>query len=174
MENVAGPSNGGDHEVTTSTLPDHAGANPGAATGQAGERPAPVSNSSQPVSSPVTTETDKPASDQTPQPPDAGTNSESSGSSLTDDDAQAGAGPDKPGAGLPPSWEVTYIAALKRARKKESLPKYAQAYWDQYGGWAGFKDTPDGEVGAAIYNAFLDHFDDEAGREAVLREVVGQ
>jgi hypothetical protein len=57
MENVAGPSNGGDH-VTASTLPDHAEANPGAETGQAGERPAPVSNSSQPVSSPVDAETD--------------------------------------------------------------------------------------------------------------------
>lgn len=171
MENMAGPSDGGDH-VTASTRPDHAGANPGAETGQAGERPAPVSNSSQPPPQ-VDAETDKPASDPNPSAPDAGTNSESSRSSLTDDGVQAGAGPDKPGAGLPPSWEVTYIAALKRARKKESLPKYAQAYWDQYGGWAGFKDTPDGEVGAAIYDAFRDHFDDEAGREAVLREVVG-
>lgn len=172
MENMAGPSDGGDH-VTASTLPDHAGANPGAETGQAGERPAPVSNSSQ-IPPQVDAETDKPASDPNPSAPDAGTNSESSGSSLTDDGAQAGAGPDKPGAGLPPGWQGIYVKAMNAASDRpKSLPTRHTEALKTIGGEPSETDL---EEMRAIYALRQRNLKGEISAEdykAMLREIVG-
>lgn len=173
MENVAGPSNGGDH-VTASTLPDHAGANPGTETGQAGERPAQDSNSSQPVSSPVDAETDKPASDPNPPAPDAGTNSESSRSSLTDDGEQAGAGPDKPGAGLPPGWQGIYVKAMNAASDRpKSLPTRHTEALKTIGGEPSEADL---EEMRAIYALRQRNLKGEISADdykSMLREIVG-
>lgn len=175
MENAAGPSNGGDH-VTALTLPDHAGANPGAETGQAGERPAPVSNSSQTVSSPVTTETDKPASEPTPSPltaSDAGTNSESSDTS-TDDGVQAGAAPDKPGAGLPAGWQAIYVKAMNAAtdRPKSLQSRHTEAL-KMIGGEPSEADL---EEMRAIYALRQRNLKGEVSADdyqSMLREIVG-
>lgn len=172
MENMAGPSNGGDH-VTASTLPDHAGSDPGAETGQAGERPAPVSNSSQPLP-PVDAETDKPASEPNPSALGAGTNPESSGGSLTDDGEQAGADQDKPGAGLPPGWQAIYVKAMNAASDR---PKSLQSrHTEALKTIGGEPSEADLEEMRAIYALRQRNLKGEISAEdykAMLREIVG-
>lgn len=171
MENMAGPSDGGDH-VTASTLPDHAGANPGTSTGQAGERPSPVSNSSQPTSSPA--ETDKPASEPNPSAPDAGTNSESSGGSLTDDGVQAGAGPDKPGAGLPAGWQTTYVKAMNAASDRpKSLPTRHTEALKTIGGEPSEADLEEMRAIYALRQRNLKGEISADDYQSMLREIVG-
>lgn len=78
------------------------------------------SNSSQPASSPVDTETSTPATDPSPQPNSVvGRNSESSeGSPAPGDGVQADAELDKPGVGLPAGWQAIYATAMTRVSDK--------------------------------------------------------
>lgn len=141
----------------------------GAVTGQAGETPATDSSSSQPSAE---AETDTPAADSSPPTEAAGTQSP--------DDTAGGEGggegsltpsPSPPSA-LPQGWEVTYASALRRAQKKESLPKYAAEFWKQYGGWDAVKATDARETAAAIYDVFANNFGRKDQIDAALRELI--
>lgn len=131
------------------------------------------SGSSQPVSSPVDAETDKPASDQPPQPPDAGTNSGSSDTS-TDDGAQAGADQDKPGAGLPPGWQGIYVKAMNAATDRpKSLPNRHTEALRMIGGEPSEADL---EEMRAIYALRQRNLKGEISADdykSMLREIVG-
>lgn len=74
-------------------------------------------------------------------------------------------------AGLPPGWQASYAAALKRASKPLYLPKRATEYWSDKGGWVAHKDGPSGETAQAIYDAFANHFDHHEARDAILHEL---
>jgi len=87
------------------------------------------------------------------------------------DDAASTAG-DTSSPPLPEGWSIAYAGALRRAQKKESLPKYAKAYWDQYGGWLAHRNGPNGESATAIYDAFDQNFGDRDAIEALLREII--
>ena len=67
---------------------------------------------------------------------------------------------------------MAYAGALRRAQKKESLPKYAAEFWKQYGGWEAVKMTDAKDTAVAIYDAFAGNFGDKAAIEEVLRELV--
>lgn len=138
----------------------------------AGERPAPDSNSS--LVSPQ--ETDTPATSGHPPAPVAGTNSELPDETLGGNgNSEAGAVNDDCSAApvkLPDGWDVAYAAVLKRAQKIESLPKYANQFWAQYGRWEDHQHGPHGETAAAIYNAFKNNFGNKDAIERELREVL--
>jgi hypothetical protein len=134
-------------------------------------------DSSQPTAPQVVAGTDAPATEQAPQPMVAGQQSQESSSAERADGQGAGDGVSEstapsPNAGLPEGWAITYAAALRRAQKPDSLAKYANEYWKQYGGWPKHKDTPDGATAAAIFNTFRDHFGNREQIELLLRELI--
>lgn len=99
----------------------------------------------------------------------AGNSSQSSAPPPVDEEAQASeASP----AGLPSGWPILYAAALRRAQKKESLAKYASAFWDERGGWDAHKGTEDGATAAAIFDVFRDNFGNKEHIELLLRELI--
>jgi hypothetical protein len=77
-----------------------------------------------------------------------------------------------PSPSLPEGTLILYAAALRRAQKKESLAKYAKQFWDEKGGWEKWKNTPDGATASAIFDAFRDHFGNQAQIELQLRELI--
>jgi hypothetical protein len=135
--------------------------------------PSPVSNS---VETPPGSQPDTPAGvASSPQPP-AGTNSEDSPAGRASgegggDDAASTAG-DTSSPPLPEGWGASYAAALRRAQKRESLPKYASQFWDQHGGWEAHKSGVNGPTATAIFDAFKDNFGDKDAIEAQLREII--
>lgn len=120
---------------------------------------------------------DTPADEAPPTPHSpAGGNSEDSPAGRASgegggDDAASAAG-DTSSPPLPEGWGIEYAAALRRAQKKESLPKYATQFWDQRGGWAAHKDGPNGLTAVAIYDAFWINFGNKDAIEAELRELL--
>lgn len=120
---------------------------------------------------------DAPADEAPPTPPSsAGNNSEDSPAGRASgegggDDAASTAG-DTSSPPLPEGWGIEYAAALRRAQKKESLPKYASQFWDQRGGWSAHKDGPNGLTAVAIYDAFWINFGNKDAIEAELRELI--
>lgn len=138
----------------------------------AGEKPAPDSNSS--LVSPQ--ETDTPATSDHPPAPVAGTNSELPDETLGGNgNSEAGAVHDDcsaASASLPDGWDVAYVAALKRAQKADSLPKYANQFWEQDGFIKPGKDSDDGRQAAAIFAAFKNNFGNKDAIEAELREIL--
>jgi hypothetical protein len=141
----------------------------GAATGQAGEMPAADSNSSQPSAE---TETDTPAADRSPPTEAAGNLSQSSDAPADGEGGGDGNSDATTSPSLPQGWEITYAAALRRAQKKESLPKYATEFWKQYGGWDVVKATDARETAVAIYDAFANNFGRKDQIDAALRELI--
>jgi hypothetical protein len=110
-----------------------------------------------------------------PQPP-AGTQSEDSPAGRASgegggDDA-AGEAQEASSPPLPEGWARDYAAALRRAQKKESLPKYASQFWDMHGGWDAHKSGVNGPTAAAIFDAFKKNFGDKDAIEAELRELI--
>jgi hypothetical protein len=79
---------------------------------------------------------------------------------------------DTPSPPMPEGWSIRYCAALRRAHKKESLPKLAAQFWLQHGGWEQHKTTADGATAAEIFNIFRDNFGDGDQIDALLREIV--
>lgn len=138
----------------------------------AGEKPAPNSNSS--LVSPQ--ETDTPATSDHPPAPVAGTHSELPDETLGGNgNSKAGAVNDDCSAApvtLPDGWGAAYAAALKRAQKADSLPKYANQFWEQDGFTKPDKDSDDGRQAAAIFAAFKNNFGNKDAIEAELREVL--
>jgi hypothetical protein len=134
--------------------------------------PSPVSNSADP---PSQAQPDTPAGvASSPQPP-AGTQSEDSPAGRASgegggDDA-AGEAQEASSPPLPEGWARDYAAALRRAQKKESLPKYASQFWDMHGGWDAHKSGVNGPTAAAIFDAFKKNFGDKDAIEAELREL---
>lgn len=136
--------------------------------------PSPISNSAGP-STPL--QPDTPA-DELPAPhrESAGTLiqespvSRASGDGGGDD--AAGTADETSSPPLPEGWGIEYAAALRRAQKKESLPKYASQFWDQRGGWDAFKAGPDASTAKAIYDAFAVNFGNKDAIEAQLREFI--
>lgn len=135
--------------------------------------PSPVSNSAEmlPGSQP-----DTPAGvASSPQPP-AGNNFEDSSAGRASDegggDDAAGEANEASSPPLPEGWQVAYAGALRRAQKKESLPKYASQFWDQYSGWEAHKNGANGPTAVAIFNAFKNHFGDKEAIESELRELI--
>lgn len=131
------------------------------------------SNSSQPLP-PVDAETDKPASEPNPSALGAGTNSESSGGSLTDDGVQAGTEQDKPGAGLPTGWQSIYVKAMNAAsdRPKSLQSRHTEAL-KMIGGEPSEADL---EEMRAIYALRQRNLKGEISAEeyqAGIREIVG-
>lgn len=120
---------------------------------------------------------DTPADEAPPTPPSsAGNNSEDSPAGRASgegggDDAASTAG-DTSSPPLPEGWGIEYAAALRRAQKKESLPKYATQFWDQRGGWSAHKDGPNGPTAVAIYDAFWVNFGNKDAIESELRELI--
>lgn len=158
-ETLDGSSVGGDNASLTGKA------------GQAGETPVTESSSSQPASSPTEAETDAPATDDAPSPAVAGNQSESSATPSDDEGGGDGSG-QLPSSLLPQGWEITYSSALRRAQKKESLPKYASEFWKQYGGWDEIKKTDARETAVAIYDAFANNFGNKAQIDMALRELI--
>jgi len=121
-------------------------------------------------------ETDTPATSDHPPALVAGTNSELPDEALGGNgNSEAGAMNDDcsaASASLPDGWDVAYVAALKRAQKKESLSKYATQFWDRYGGWNVHKDGSTGQQAAAIFDAFNNNFGNKDAIDAELREVL--
>lgn len=134
---------------------------------------APVPNSAE---SPSQAQPDTPAGvASSPQSP-AGTQSEDSPAGRASgegggDDA-AGEANEASSPPLPEGWAVDYAGALRRAQKKESLPKYASQFWDIHGGWDAHKNGENGPTAAAIFDAFKNFFGDKEAIEAQLREVI--
>lgn len=129
----------------------------------------------------------------TPQPPDA---SETKPAPIADDPSSAGAGTPQSSAvqipaaeerqatepgdsalhdsvGLPEDWPRQYAAALTRAQKKDSLTKFAAAFWKPFRGWDAHKNGPNAEKAVKTYDAFANHFGPagEEARNAILREL---
>lgn len=135
--------------------------------------PSPDSNSAEP---PSQAQPDTPAGvASSPQPP-AGNNSEDSPAGRASgegggDDAASTAG-DTSSPPLPDGWGASYAAALRRAQKRESLPKYASQFWDQHGGWEAHKNGVNGPTAVAIFDAFKNNFGDKDAIEAELRELI--
>lgn len=133
----------------------------------------PVSNS---VETPPGSQPDTPAGvTSSPQPP-AGNHSEDSPAGRASgegggDDAASTAG-DTSSPPLPEGWGIEYAAALRRAQKKESLPKYAAQFWDQRGGWDLHKDGENAPTAKAIFDAFSRNFGNKDAIEAELRELL--
>src|SRR3569623_1698675 len=121
-------------------------------------------------------ETDTPATSDHPPALVAGTNSELPDEALGGNgNSEAGARNDDCSAAsdtLPDGWDVAYVAALKRAQKKESLSKYATQFWDRYGGWNVHKDGSTGQQAAAFFDAFNNNFGYKDAIDAELREVL--
>lgn len=112
---------------------------------------------------------DPAASDDIPPVEAAGDISEPSAPSSADEEAQAS---DASPAGLPSGWAIAYSGALRRARQKDSLKKYATQFWDQYGGWAAHKNGPDAPTATAVFDAFNENFGRPELIEAALRELI--
>lgn len=131
----------------------------------------PASNSSQ--GSPQT-RTDEPAALTSPPTPDAAGNLSEPSPGPGDeggDGAGSASSASSPSA-LPEGWGITYAAALRRAQKKDSLPKYASQWWAQYGGWPAHKSGPDAVTAVAIYDAFSNNFGNKEQIELLLRELI--
>lgn len=84
--------------------------------------------------------------------------------------------PPRVSCGLPQGWEIVYAAALRRAQKKESLAKLAKQFWSQeayaqFGGWAGVKQSLEGDIAIRIYDAFATNFGHAERIEDELREI---
>lgn len=114
-------------------------------------------------------ETDEPAALVSPDEV-AGNQSKAPEQTLQDAEANATDAP-LPST-LPGGWAIAYAAALKRAQKLDSLPKYATQFWAQYGGWPKHKDGDDGATAAAIYDVFKENFGRRELIDAALRELL--
>ena len=99
----------------------------------------------------------------------AGDLSQPSAPANADEEAQAS---DASPAGLPSGWGLLYAAALRRAQRKESLAKYASAFWTERGGWDAHKGTEDGATATAIFDVFRDNFGNKEQIELLLREII--
>lgn len=115
-----------------------------------------------------------PAPELAPPSLGAGTlNSESSVSQADDGGGDGSLGNEtRPSPSLPEGWTVLYAAALRKAQKPISLPKYATAFWESRGGWTAHQDGPNGATAVAIYDAFAENFGDKEQIDAILREIV--
>jgi hypothetical protein len=85
--------------------------------------------------------------------------------------------PPRVSCGLPKGWEIVYAAALRRAQKKESLTKLAKQFWSQdayaqFGGWAGVKQSLEGDIAIRIYDVFATNFGHAERIEDELREIL--
>lgn len=166
------------HVVSEIDGQQNAGTSPveAAQVDHAGERPAPNSNSS--LAQPPA-ETDTPATSEHPPAPVAGTNSAEIAEQSTRDNLDGPVGQsssseilDSGTSSLPDGWDKDYVAALKRSQKPDSLPKYANQFWEQDGYTKPDKDSDDGRLAAAIYAAFKSNFGNKDAIEAELREVL--
>lgn len=119
---------------------------------------------------PQASQPDTPAAvGESPLPDAAAGGSSQSSAPTVDEEAQAS---DASPAGLPSGWPILYAAALRRAQKKESLAKYATAFWAERGGWAAHKDTEDGATAVAVFDAFNNNFGNKEQIELLLREII--
>lgn len=127
------------------------------------------SNSVEPEAPQAQAQPDEPADPVVPPPVSAGDISQPSAPANVDEEAQVSeASP----AGLPSGWGLLYAAALRRAQRKESLAKYASAFWAERGGWEAHKGTEDGATAAAIFDVFKDNFSNKEQIEMLLREII--
>lgn len=128
------------------------------------------SNSVEPGAPQAEAQPDTPAAvEEFPLPDTAAGNPSPSSPPPVDEEAQAS---DASPAGLPSGWPILYAAALRRAQRKESLAKYASAFWAERGGWESHKGTEDGATAAAIFDVFKDNFGNKEQIEMLLREII--
>lgn len=124
-------------------------------------------------SGPAMAQTETPAAELAPPSLAAGgLNSESSEPQADDGGGDDSLGNTTSSPSLPEGWSVLYAAALRKAQKPISLPKYATAFWADKGGWVAHKDGPNGATAVAIYDVFSEHFGDKEQIDALLREIV--
>jgi hypothetical protein len=136
--------------------------------------PSPISNS---ADQPSQAQPDTPASEAHPTPPSlAGNQSEDSpagrASGEGGGDDVAGEANEASSPPMPEGWALLYAAALRRAQKRESLPKYASQFWERYDGWDAHKNGVNGPTATAIFDAFKNNFGNKDAIEAELREIV--
>lgn len=81
-----------------------------------------------------------------------------------------GAGIASPSSPLPQGWEIQLCAALRRARKRESVVGYAKQFFEKLG--AVPTDQRDIDSAKAIRTVFEKHFGDTAAIDDALREIV--
>lgn len=127
-------------------------------------------NSAEPGVPPAEAQPDAPAVSDTASRTETAGNAPSQSSATAPVDEEAQASQASP-AGLPSGWAIAYAGALRRARQKDSLEKYAKQFWDQYEGWAKHKNGPDAATATAIFDAFKENFGRPEMIEAALREI---